>query len=795
MRLDEVISGIAITDRRGRLDCPVTGITPNSQSVHPGSMFVAVRGLSADGHDYVRQAVKAGATSILAESWTDQLDGGGNGRPQVVLVPNSRRALALAAANYYGQPSRKLLIAGVTGTNGKTTVTYILDSIMRAASRKVGLIGTVGARYDDQLIEATHTTPDAVQLQGTLAQMVEAGVTHVVMEVSSHALDQQRVAGINFKVAGFTNLTQDHLDYHKTIDTYFKAKARLFSDSLRKSRARGRMAVVNVDDPKGEELVGVWGGKSLRTSIDPNSDADVVALQATCALNGTELTVRTPKGVWELSYALVGTHNVSNVLVAMGMALAMGFSKARIVRGLRALERVQGRVEPVPNADGKTVFIDYAHTPDALRRTLESFRPLTKGRLVVVFGCGGDRDSDKRPKMGQAVAELADLAVVTNDNPRTEDAVRIAAAVEEGLQAGGFKEMEATPVKGTYAVELDRRGAIRTAIKWLEEDDVLVIAGKGHEDYQIIGSRKRHFDDAEEARRALAGQPPPLPEGLEFDDATGEVEDDAVIDELDDLDAADLDSQDVEVLSASDVEEVSPAEIEEISAADVEEIADADVLVAAAPVAKSKFGGAAAEVDTSMPHAPADASGIIEETASEAEDPADRPSGAPTTPGDDTPAASAEAADGAALAAAPEVSGSSDAVAAADDAEPEVAAAAAQDDASDAEAAPASDSAEADDGTPDATDEVVEVAAASADAAAVTASADQAPSEASPDDAAEAKPSATDAAAEAEAAPEAADAAPEAAEAASDSPAPASGSADDEAPEAASGDPPGDGKT
>ena len=594
MRLDEVISGIAITDRRGRLDCTVTGITPDSRAVHPGHMFVAVRGLSADGHEYVRQAVDAGASSILAETWDKNLDKELGTRTQVVLVPNSRRALALAAANYFGQPSRRLLIAGVTGTNGKTTVTYILESIMRAASRKVGVIGTVGARYGEQKIEATHTTPDAVRLQETLARMVGSGVTHVVMEVSSHALDQQRVCGINFKVAGFTNLTQDHLDYHKTIDTYFKAKSRLFSQALRKSKARGRMAVVNVDDPRGDELLEIWGGKSLRTSIDPSSDADVVALQASCALNGTELTVRTPKGVWELRYPLIGNHNVSNVLVAMGMALAMGFSRARIERGLRALEKVDGRGERVANADGKNVFVDYAHTPDALRRLLEAFRPLTRGRLVVVFGCGGDRDRDKRPKMGEAVAERADVAVITNDNPRSEDAVHIAAAVEEGLKSGGFTKMDAEAKKGTYLIELDRRAAIRAAIKWLGEDDVLIIAGKGHERYQIIGRSKQVFDDAEEARLALAGLPPPLPEMLAFDDATGEVDEDQVLSELDDMDSVSdsdvesIDSSDVEMVLAADVADfsssdavpVSTAEveaIEEISPADVEEITTAEV--------------------------------------------------------------------------------------------------------------------------------------------------------------------------------------------------------------------------
>jgi UDP-N-acetylmuramoyl-L-alanyl-D-glutamate--2,6-diaminopimelate ligase len=324
------------------------------------------------------------------------------------------------------------------------------------------------------------------------------------------------------------------------MEAYFKAKALLFSEVLSKSRARGRMAVVNVDDPRGKDLIAAWGGKSLRVSLDPRSDADVVALEADYALSGTKAVVRTPKGVWPIETSLIGAHNLSNTLVAIGMALAMGFSRARIERGLRALERVPGRLDPVPSEEGKRVFVDYAHTPDALGRVISALRPLTRGRVVTVFGCGGDRDKTKRREMGKVVAQLADLAIVTNDNPRSEPPASIAAMVEEGLRDGGWLPMMGEVRPKSYLVELDRRAAIRQAIGWVTPDDVLIIAGKGHEDYQIIGAEKRHFDDRDEARRILAGMPPPPPSVIAFADGTGEIDEAQVVDAVEVVQAAEI---------------------------------------------------------------------------------------------------------------------------------------------------------------------------------------------------------------------------------------------------------------
>lgn len=541
MRLNDIIHGIAISDRRGRLDAEIRQIVFDSRRVEAGDLFVAVRGGSSDGHAFIPDAVAKGAKAVLAEEWPEVADQ--QGRPDVVLVPNTRRALAVIASNLYQQPSRRLLLAGVTGTNGKTTVTHFLESIIKAASRKVGLIGTVECRYGDVRIPAQHTTPDPVFLASVLSRMAKDAVSHAVMEVSSHALAQDRVLGLHFKVAAFTNLTQDHLDYHASMEDYFAAKQKLFSEVLPKSRARGRMAVINVDDPKGEEIVRGWTGKTLRVSTRADAAADVVALEAKYGLSGTEAKIKTPKGTFDIRTQLVGEHNLSNALVAVGMALAMGFSRSRIIRGLSAMERVPGRLDRIPDAEGRRVFVDYAHTPDALKRTLSALRPLTEGRLIVVFGCGGDRDATKRPLMGKVVAENADLAIITNDNPRSEDPRSIAAAVEKGLGEGGFSRLEGAPKPKSYLVELDRRAAIRTAIGFLGEADVLVIAGKGHEAYQIIGTEKRMFDDREEARRILAGEPPPPPTVLGLESEARGAED-----------------AEVEAVSADDLEDITDAE-------------------------------------------------------------------------------------------------------------------------------------------------------------------------------------------------------------------------------------------
>lgn len=515
MKLQTMIKGIAIADRRGRFASEVTGVCHDSRAVRPGDCFVAVRGLTHDGHQHVVEATERGAVAVVVEQWSGELDDRVDAAVDVVIVPDTRRALGLVAANFYGQPSRKLLVAGVTGTNGKTTVTYVLESIVRAAGRSVGVVGSVEARYDERSIPLGHTTPGPVDLQRILAEMAEAEVGHVVMEVSSHALDQQRTVGVHFKVAAFTNLTRDHLDYHKTEETYFEAKARLFSDGLRRSQARGRMAVVSVDGPRGVQMLERWGGKSLRVSLDADSDADVVVLSADCGLDGTKAILRTAKGEWPIETSLVGPHNLSNICVAVGMALAMGFSRNPITKGIAALTGIPGRMERIPDPD-RTAFVDYAHSPDALGKVLEALAPLTEGRLVVVFGAGGDRDRDKRLAMGEAVGARAQRVFLTSDNPRSEDPAAIAAELEAGLRAAGM-----SPAEGAddgFTVELDRQTAIRKAVEGLSPGDVLLVAGKGHEAVQIIEGKRYRFDDREVTARALAGEAPEAPQPLEVGD-------------------------------------------------------------------------------------------------------------------------------------------------------------------------------------------------------------------------------------------------------------------------------------
>lgn len=511
MRLDEVIRGIAIVDRRGRFSEQVSAIVSDSRKAEAGALFVAVRGIVADGHDYIGDAIERGATAVMAEAWPDEYAGEAYKHIAVVLVPNARRALALAAANFYGHPSKQIHVAGVTGTNGKTTVTYILEAMLSSKKRPVGVIGTVEARYGDTRLETDNTTPGAVTLQRILAEMAEHKVRYAAMEVSSHALDQERVSGVNFKVAAFTNLSQDHLDYHKSLETYFKAKARLFSERLKKSQAQARMAVVNIDDPRGLEMAKAWPGRTLTVTTEPNPEADIEVLEYKLSLEGVKAKIRCSKGIWYITSPMIGLHNLSNLLVAMGMALAMCCPPRRIQRGMERFRGVPGRLERVFYGGTKHVFVDYAHSPAALRATLSALRSLTKGRLLVVFGCGGDRDHDKRGPMGQAVAEFADFCFLTTDNPRREDPAEIAAAVVPGLEQGGLTQQE-DPAQRGFTQEPDRAAAIYRAVEAIGEDDVLLIAGKGHETHQLVGADKLPFSDRQVAFQALKGVPPAPPE-------------------------------------------------------------------------------------------------------------------------------------------------------------------------------------------------------------------------------------------------------------------------------------------
>jgi UDP-N-acetylmuramoyl-L-alanyl-D-glutamate--2,6-diaminopimelate ligase len=518
MRLSELLEalppGLAPVETlpaKPREDPPIRGIQIDSRAVAPGDLFVALRGSQADGHHFLGAAGKLGAVAFLVEAVPDGVDL--QGRPTLV-VRDTRRALAPLATRFYGNPSAELTLVGVTGTNGKTSTTYLVESILQQAGREVGVIGTVEVRYAGERHRAINTTPESLELQRLLRAMRTRGVDAVAMEVSSHGLALGRVDGCRFAVGAITNLTQDHLDFHGTMEAYRDAKALLFARHI----AAGGVAVVHLDDsyaPAFVEAARSAGVRLVTTSRRPETGADVALLSADVSLSGTRAAVRLPgppgAAPLEVTLPLIGDFNLENMLVAVGIATALGVAPASIAAGLAAVPQVPGRVERVHAAlpGAPTVLVDYAHTPDAVEKLLRTVRPLAQGRLITVFGCGGDRDRAKRPLMAQAVARWSDRVVATSDNPRTEDPMAILGEVERGL--GGLCRVGALALDATgasYTVLADRRAAIELALAIAQPKDTVVIAGKGHEDYQIVGHERLPFDDRAEARRALARRQP-----------------------------------------------------------------------------------------------------------------------------------------------------------------------------------------------------------------------------------------------------------------------------------------------
>ena len=482
-------------------DPVVRGIAYDSRSVAPGDVFFALRGSNVDGHDYLEQALDLGAGVLCVEELPKDFDLRGR---CAVLLPDTRRAMAPAAVAFFGAPSSDLLMLGVTGTNGKTSTTYLCESILARAGRRVGLLGTVEVRFGAERLRANNTTPESLDLQRTLRDMHTAGVEAAVMEVSSHGLELGRVAGCRFDIACFTNLTQDHLDFHGDMGAYRLSKELLFRDHL----APGACAVVNVDDPAGESFVAAAeasGARVLRVSRHDGS-AEIFLESAEVGIAGSRARVRTPEGEVDVALPLVGDFNLENMLVACGAGLAAGASLPAIREGIAHCPQVPGRMERV-GADlegAPTVLVDYAHTPDAVSKVVSTLRPLCRGRLIAVFGCGGDRDRAKRPLMAEAVARHSDRIVATSDNPRTEDPDRILDDVVAGL-AGltPVAPADFDAAEQSYLRVVDRREAIEHAVRIARPEDTVVIAGKGHEDYQIIGRERLPFDDRDEARRAL----------------------------------------------------------------------------------------------------------------------------------------------------------------------------------------------------------------------------------------------------------------------------------------------------
>lgn len=486
-------------------DVMVTAVCDDSRAVQPGDVFVALAGNKDDGRRYVAHALSRGAKVILSEArGAEQQALAQETRAHgvaLVFVKNARVVLGHMLARGYGAVERLKLLA-VTGTNGKTTTTYLVESILTAAGRSAGVFGTVEYRFAGHSEPAPLTTPGSTLLHGWLGRMAAAGCTDVVLEASSHALAQDRLAGCLFDVAALTNVTQDHLDYHGTMQAYFDAKARLFVDYL----APTGVGVLFIDREDGRQMAARLGGHVLKLSVaqEHAAGADIWVSNRRLDGQGMVATFHTPKGVFDLHSKLVGDYNLANVTLAVGMGYAHGLSLEALAQGVQNLPGVPGRLEPVANGAGVLCVVDYAHTPDALERAMGALRPLTQGRLIVVFGCGGDRDPTKRPLMGAAVAALADVAILTSDNPRTEDPARILEMVKAGMQKGRLRECASAEVgEGGFCVQPDRRAAIALAVTVARAGDVLLIAGKGHEDYQIIGTDKHHFDDREEASAAF----------------------------------------------------------------------------------------------------------------------------------------------------------------------------------------------------------------------------------------------------------------------------------------------------
>jgi len=474
LKLKQILSGLPVLTTCGNEDIEITSITNDSRKCAPGTLFVAVRGFQTDGHKYIASAVELGASAVLCEEHFPGIDA------TQIVVANSRRSEAIAAANFYGNPSKKFKLIGVTGTNGKTTVTYLVRHILESCGHKVGLIGTNQNIIGSTVLETGRTTPDSIELQEIFAKMADASIDYCVMEVSSHALELDRVYGCTYDVGAFTNLTQDHLDFHITMENYAAAKYKLMEISDK--------AVINTDDSYGKEMCDKCKCRCISYSKN-NSASKLFASDVDLSSKGVKFSA---SGV-SYSLPIPGEFSVYNALCAIGIAKAIGIDDEKIADALASASGVKGRAEVVPTNTDYTVIIDYAHTPDGIENILSAVRGFAEGRVVIVFGCGGDRDNTKRPIMGEIAGKMADFCVVTSDNPRTEDPLRIISMVEEGVKRSG----------GDYVVIESRRDAIKYALDNAQKGDCIVLAGKGHETYQMLKTGTIHFDEREVVREIL----------------------------------------------------------------------------------------------------------------------------------------------------------------------------------------------------------------------------------------------------------------------------------------------------
>lgn len=480
MKLAQLLEDIENARIIGSEHLNVTGIAFNSGEVKPGNIFVCIKGFKTDGHKYAEDAVSKGAIAIMAEKDMSELG------VTCIVCDNTRLALAKAAATFYGHPEKSFKLIGITGTNGKTTTTYLVKSVLESMGKKVGLIGTNQNMIGTEIIPSKHTTPDSLELMQLFSHMADKGAEYVVMEVSSHSLALDRVTACTFDVGGFTNITQDHLDFHETMEKYLEAKGGLYKIS--------KSGVVNADDTGAEYLLSVSACESMIT-YGIEKECDMRASNVRLSEKGVAFEVGYEGETYGVELGIPGEFSVYNALTALGCLVAVGVPMAKAVEGLKSARGVKGRVELVDTGKDFSVIIDYAHTPDGLYNVIRTVRGFCKGRIITVFGCGGDRDATKRPKMGRIAAELSDFCVVTSDNPRTENPETIIEQVLEGVKNGGCE----------YAVVTNRFAAIEYALDIAKKDDIVLLAGKGHETYQILADRTIDFDEREIVKKLLGG--------------------------------------------------------------------------------------------------------------------------------------------------------------------------------------------------------------------------------------------------------------------------------------------------
>jgi len=484
MRLEQLIKVLDYCKPpSGIYDFQVKGIDCNSNNILEGFVFVAIKGNNEDGHKFINEAICRGAKAVIFQSPLQKLNHSA-GRVNFIRVKDTRGALAKLASQFYGNPSKQIKTVGITGTNGKTTVSYLIEAILKEAGKNPAVIGTVNYRFKNKIIPSKNTTPGALELQSIFSQIRKEGLDYAIMEVSSHALSQDRTEGISFHSAIFTNLTQDHLDYHKTLQNYFKAKSKLFKNI----RLRA-FAVINNDDAYGRKLKRLTGARVVTYGIENKSD--ISAQDIKLDISHTEFLLVSPREKVKFRTKLIGRHNIYNILAATSWALGNGLDFSTIKPAIENLHHVPGRLEEINTKRGFVVFVDYAHTEDALMKVIKSLRQITAGRIIVMFGCGGERDKTKRPKMGRVASELADYAIITSDNPRSEDPQDIIDDIISGIKRNNF------------FVVPERKEAIRKSLSLAKSGDIVLLAGKGHENYQIFRDKTIHFDDREVARECL----------------------------------------------------------------------------------------------------------------------------------------------------------------------------------------------------------------------------------------------------------------------------------------------------